>query len=124
MPRPRSGVGGLDVPIKLKKIGNHILIAAAWYLGGCCVGALVAPQYILHAILEAPLGVFLHFLYPDILMGSFGIFIVGVTFMITGSVTVVGATTAGWRLCRAGIYATVMTIGLFGGFAAALAHVI
>ena len=108
----------------MMKYGIHILCAVLWYLGGCCVGALIAPEHILHAVFKAPRGVLLHFQYPDILMGSVGIGVVVISFCLAVTTMATGAATARWRLFRAGAYATAMAVGLFGGFAAVLEQVI
>ena len=115
--------GHSSVRIEMKQ-GKYILYTALWYLAGCAGGALVAPRYILHAIFKAPHGVLLHFQYPDILMGELGMAIVGIVLLLTGVLTAAAAANAKWALCRAGIYATGSSIGLFGGFAAVLEQVI
>lgn len=106
------------------KYGKYILYTTLWYVAGCCTGALAGPRYILHAVFKAPRCVLLHFQYPDILMGSFGIAIVGGTLLITGLLTVAAAANAKWRLCRGGVYASAAFVGLFGGFAAVLEQII
>ena len=95
-----------------------------WYLGGCCVGAQAAPQYLAHAIFMAPRGVLLHFQYPDILMGDVGRILIVTAFLVTLGIATAGAASARWGWCRAGVYATLCAVGLIGGFAAVLEQAI